>query len=130
MTEPDFSGSWTIRSSTSRFFPTHSSLEIKRKRPRAADFALAVTWENGTTLKVIEKGFSLENGALKGSFCHPKNKPKKDQEKFQLVVTWCPATFADGKQRLFGLLLPAVGSFADEGTGVWVAEAIPREQTT
>ena len=122
-TEPDFLKRWSIRSSNSRFFPAESGLEI---RCNAEGLELEVTWENDT--KLTKKGFILEEGALTGRFSHPKkgfDPPQK--EDFDLVVTFCQAG-PGRKPRLLGLLLPVSGGRGDEGTGVFVAEAIPRNE--
>jgi hypothetical protein len=125
MTEPYFPEDWIIRSSTSRFFPAHSKFKLTRKGAGSADFELEVTWEKHAALKVIEN-FSLENSVWKGDIRRPKDE-RGQEEKFQLLVTSCPPGF-DEKQRLWGLLLPYPSSYGDEGTGVWVAEAIPRKK--
>lgn len=117
MSKTDFKGGWTIRASTSRFFPTQSSLDLTPKVPKSAGFELEVTWEgqDQAKLKLIEEGFVQEGRTLQGKFRFPR----QSAEEFELVVSLCPC--ADGKTRLVGLLLQTDGR-EPGSTGVWVAE--------
>jgi hypothetical protein len=122
MSESDFPPRWTVRSSNSRFFPVHSTLELTPQK-KTAGFKLAVTWEEEhATLRLLDKDFLPVAGkpdSLKGKFGRSKGKP--DEENFELVVTLCPACLEDGKRRLFGLLVQTKGR-EPGSTGVWVAE--------
>ena len=128
MTEPNFEGCWTIRSSTSRFFPAHSKFHLTPK-PQSDEFELEVNWEEHSKLKLLERDFhKVESGrVVRGTFDHPKETPQppKPQERFELVVTLCPVFGPDQEQYLFGLLFPKKPGREDEGTGVWVAEQKP-----
>jgi hypothetical protein len=118
MTDSDFSGSWIIRSSTSRFFPLDSVVNLERK---ATSFDLDVVWEGQPNLKLVDKNFLPENGALNGFFRRPKPGQPEKEEEFQLVVIRCPVGLPDQKPRLLGLLTQK-GEREPGSTGVWMAE--------
>lgn len=122
MTESVFKGDWTIRSSTSRFFPAHSRFQLTPKRPQSDEFELEVHWEEHSRLKLLDRDFrEVESGrVLRGPFERPKENPN-ELEHFELVVTLCTV---DEKKYLLGLLLPKPGR-DDEATGVWVAVEKP-----
>lgn len=128
MTESVFARSWIIRSSTSRFFPLRSDVEVKPKEPISDGFELNVI-RQGHPEKIIDREFrEVASGrALQGRFERPGENPQDPPERFEIVVTLSPVDGPDGKQRLLGLVLAIQRRIEDEGTGVWVAEAKPPE---
>ena len=122
MTESVFKRGWTIRSSTSRFFPVDSEIVLKPKEPPSDGFELEVIWE-GHPVPVIGRDFrEIEsNRSLHGKF----DKGEQPVKHFEIVVTLVPVE-PGGKKRLLGLVREDRGR-DDEGTGVWVAEAKPQE---
>lgn len=129
MTESTFPQEWTIRASTSRFFPVHSTVCLTPKRSGSASFDLAVNWEDQATLTLLTADFPTGTpGTFRGKYDHPKGKPEPDQEKFEIVVTVCPGNEKGGPRFLCGQLHRRGSGGDPGGTGVWVAEEKPPKE--
>ena len=125
MTNTDFSREWLIISSTSRFFPVHSTVTLIEKTQDPGRIDLAVQWEGGLSLELLKDKTFPDNvpGTFEGSFCHPN---QKEEEDFELSVTVCHGP-KKKKTFLHGVLftLPKKSGGDPGATGVWVAEEQP-----
>src|SRR5262245_46221308 len=118
MTRPDFAGDWQVIASTSRFFPVHAKVELRRKPP--ASFALEVRWEEEHVLPLFEKEFPEDPpGTFRGRFNHPRD----PDEKLDISVTVSLGPLE--RKYLFGVVREPRRGVDPGGTGVWVAEEPP-----
>lgn len=125
MTNASFCEEWRIISSTSRFFPVHSTVKLIKKAQGRDRIDLAVQWEGGVSLVLLEDKDLPGNvpGTFEGDFDHPD---PRQQETFELSVTVCHGP-KKKKAFLHGVLftLSKPGGGDPGATGVWVAEEQP-----